>query len=87
MDRLSMDGPVYKYLETYGLTLLAFSQASGVFYTTLSKVLNGERKIPARLKDYWREQGVSEITIREWCRQHETLMGERANLKTRRVAA
>jgi transcriptional regulator with XRE-family HTH domain len=87
MDKLSTTGPVYEYLERYGFDLKRFAEASGVYYTTLSKVLNGERKIPAALKAYWADQGIIPAVIREWEKAHSDLMAERQRRKAERRAA
>ena len=85
MDRLSTTGPVYQYLETYGFSLADFARAAGVFYTTMSKVLNGERKLPAALKAYWLDQGISPAVIRAWEDKHNEIMAERKRRKAERV--
>jgi len=85
MDKLTTTGPVYEYLERYGFDLKGFAEASGVYYTTLSKVMNGERKLPARLKAYWTDQGIVPAVIREWEKRHDILMAERQRRKAERV--
>jgi len=87
VDKLSTEGPVYAYLERYGWSLQQFANAAGVCYTSMSRVLNGERKLPTALKAYWIDQGISVAVIREWEKKHNDIMVERQRRKAERAAA
>jgi transcriptional regulator with XRE-family HTH domain len=86
MDRLSIEGPVYKFLEAHGLTQRELSRQIGMSHVTVSMVVSGRRRVPRRLVRHWIELGISTLTIQEWMEQQDVLMGKRQDLKTRRAA-
>jgi len=86
MDRLSIEGPVYNFLESHGLTQRELAGQIGMSHVTVSMVVSGRRRVPNRLVRHWEKLGISPVTIHQWLEDHRALMGKRQAVAERRAA-
>jgi hypothetical protein len=81
-DSLTLRSPLFTWMEAQGFTVITLHEASGVCDTSISKIINGHRKICAGLLDYLRAVGVSESEI-GWMQDEQSVLMQRRELQKR----
>lgn len=87
MDRLTMDGPLNRWMDANHMRSCDLAGAAAVDKSVVCRVRSGRQRIPAKFWRYWRETGVPETDLAQIEVEHGDLMAKRGRLQTARRAA
>jgi hypothetical protein len=80
MDRLTMDGPLNRWLESRKLKPHELAAKANLHKSEICRARSGRQTFPQKLYAYWRATGVLEGDIIQMEAEQEVLMSKRRRI-------